>query len=268
MRQQRLNALIELISERGHVSIPDVEEALGVSAATARRDISLLAEQRLVTRTHGGATALGSAYELPLQYKIAKEADAKRAIARAVAQLVRPGEVLAVNGGTTTTEVVREIVRREDLAADASITVVTNALNIAYELSIRPNVTIVVTGGTARSQSFELIGPLSDDVLAKIVVDTAIIGVDGFSVRGGVTTIHPAEAKVSGQFIKGASRTIVVADHTKLDRVTLARIVDLEAVTTLVTDRPLPATLQEAVKASGIEVVVAPPGKENGHRGQ
>lgn len=259
MRQQRLNRLLELISERGNISIAEVEQTLGVSAATARRDIGQLAEQRLVTRTHGGATALGSAYELPLRYKIARQADAKRAIAAAVAEMVVPGETVAINGGTTTTEVARAVGRRPDLEADGSITVVTNALNIAYELSIRPNVTIVVTGGTARSQSYELVGPLGDGVLARIAVDTAVIGVDGISTRAGLTTVHPAEAKVSADFVAAARRAIVVADSTKMEHATFARIGDLGSVSMVVTDQDVPEPLADELRAAGVEVVVVPP---------
>ncbi|WP_328531235.1 DeoR/GlpR family DNA-binding transcription regulator [Nocardioides sp. NBC_00368] len=257
MRQQRLNQLLELISEHGHVSIAEVESALGVSAATARRDIGHLADQRLVTRTHGGATALGSAYELPLQYKIGRQAEAKRAIAAAVADLLVPGETVALNGGTTTSEVARSIGRHPDLAEDDSITVVTNALNIAYELSIRPNVNIVVTGGAARTQSYELVGPLSEGVLSKIHIDTAILGVDGISTRAGLTTIHPAEAQISADFIAAAQRTIVVADSTKLEHPTFARIRDLDCVSMLVTDRAVPEPLAKALAEHGAEIVIA-----------
>jgi DeoR family transcriptional regulator of aga operon len=254
MRQQRLNHLLALISERGSVSVADVQAALGVSAATARRDIAELAEQRLVTRTHGGATALGSAYELPLQYKIARQAEAKQAIAAAAAGLIRPGETVALNGGTTTTEVARALGRAE---TGGSLTIVTNALNIAYELSIRPDVTIVVTGGTARPQSYELVGPLAGDVLDRIHVDTAVLGVDGISVEAGLSTIHPAEAKVSADFARAASRVVVVADGTKMNHPTFARITDLGAVTTLVTDQDVPPPLLEHLGAAGVEVIVA-----------
>lgn len=97
--QQRLNALLELVSERGNVSIAEIGELLGISAATARRDLATLADQRLVTRTHGGAAALGAGYELPLQYKIARQAEAKTAIARAAARLVQPGRPSASTAG-------------------------------------------------------------------------------------------------------------------------------------------------------------------------
>lgn len=148
-QQQRLNALLELVSERGNVTIAEIGEALGISAATARRDLTALAEQRLVTRTHGGAAALGTGYELPLQYKIARQAEAKVAIAKAAAALISVGDAVGLNGGTTTSEVARVLGRSEHLLradGEASVTIVTNALNIAYELSVRSHVKIVVTG--------------------------------------------------------------------------------------------------------------------------
>jgi len=257
-RQQRLNQLLELLSAHGSLTIGDVVGSLGVSEATARRDIGTLATQRLLVRTHGGAAALGSAFELPLKYKIARQADAKLAIAQVASEMLRAGESVAINGGTTTTEVARAIGRRPDLDADASITIVTNALNIAYEVSIRPNVAIVVPGGTARSQSYELVGPLSDGVLDRINIDTAIIGVDGISADGGLTTIHPAEAKVSADFVAAAARVMVVADATKIGQRTFARIAALEAVDVFVTDADVPEPLSGALSAAGVKVVVAP----------
>jgi DeoR family transcriptional regulator of aga operon len=256
MRQQRLNALLELVSERGHVSVNEVVDTLGVSAATARRDIGELADQRLITRTHGGASALGSSYELPLQYKISRNAEAKLAIARTTAALVSVGTTIALNGGTTTTEVARAVGRRPDLTSEASVTVVTNALNIAYELSIRPNVSIVVTGGTARGQSYELVGPLAEGVLGRINIDVAVLGVDGVT-QAGLTTIHPDEARMSADLIAAARRTIVVADATKLGRLTFAKIAPLDAVDTLVTDQPVTGALARALTTAGTEVIVA-----------
>jgi DeoR family transcriptional regulator of aga operon len=256
MRQQRLNRLLELVSERGSLSVEEIQEALGVSPSTARRDLDELARQRLVMRTHGGATALGSSYELPLRYKVARQAEAKQVIAQAAAALVSPGQTLAMNGGTTTTEVARAIGRRDDLEPQG-VTVVTNALNIAYELSIRPNVTIVVTGGIARAQSYELVGQLGEHVIDGVNVDTAIIGVDGISARAGLTTVAPAEATISAKLIGAADRVVVVADATKHDRVTFATMAGLADVDVLVTDAEPAAPLGDALRDAGVEVVVA-----------
>lgn len=259
-QQQRLNSLLELVSDRGNVTIAEICVELGVSAATARRDLTRLAEQRLVSRTHGGASALGTGYELPLQYKIARQAEAKLAIARAARDLVGMGDAVGLNGGTTTSEVARVLGKTERLMrsdGEAGLTVVTNALNIAYELSVRSHVKIVVTGGIARQQSYELVGPLVDAALQQLALDIAFIGVDGLSAEFGATTLHEGEAVVSRMFAAAARRVVVVADSTKLGASTLARICPLEGIHTLVTDAPPAESLAEALAAAGVEVIVA-----------
>lgn len=259
--QQRLNAVLELVSERGNVSIAEISDELDVSAATARRDLATLADQRLITRTHGGAAALGTGYELPLQYKIPRQAEAKTAIARAAAALIQPGETVGVNGGTTTTELARELGRSERFipsSGEFGITIVTNALNIAYELSVRANVKIVVTGGVARRQSYELVGPLVRDTLDEFSLDVVVLGVDGLHPHFGLTTVHEGEAEVSRHFAAVGRRTIVVADATKLMRATFARICPLDRIDVLVTDQPVGPGLAHDLDVAGVQLVVAP----------
>ncbi|WP_308798239.1 DeoR/GlpR family DNA-binding transcription regulator [Agromyces silvae] len=259
-QQQRLNLVLEMISERGNVSITDVSEQLHVSTATARRDLNTLAEQRLVTRTHGGASALGSGYELPLQYKIARQADAKLAIARAVEELVPHGATIGMNGGTTVTEVARALGRSERLQSvggEPGVTIVTNALNIAFESSVRENIKIVVTGGVPRRQSYELIGPLVGRSLHDFSLDVAVLGVDGLSAEFGATTLHEGEADASRHIAAVARRVIVAADSTKLGRSTFARICALDEVNALVTDEPLSPRMEAQFAKANIEVVVA-----------
>lgn len=259
-QQQRLNQVLELVSERGNVSIADVSEALDVSTATVRRDLNLLADQRLITRTHGGASALGSGYELPLQYKSARQADAKVAIAKAVTELVQPGYSVGINGGTTTTEVARALGRLDRLQVSSDVpgvTIVTNALNVAYELSVREHVKIVVTGGVPRRQSYELIGPLVASSLHDFSLDLAVLGVDGLSGKFGATTVHEGEAEASRQLAAVAHEVVVVADSTKLGRSTFARILPLDKVDVLVTDAPVTGELAAELATAGVRVIVA-----------
>jgi DeoR family transcriptional regulator, aga operon transcriptional repressor len=258
--QERLNAVLELVTERGNVSIAEITQALGISPATARRDLGTLAEQRLVTRTHGGAAALGIGYELPLQYKIARQAEAKVAIARAVTKLIQPGQTVGLNGGTTTTEVARELGKSDRFIradGETGITIVTNALNIGYELSVRANVKIVVTGGVSRRQSYELIGPLVESALSEFALDVVVLGVDGLSTQYGATTLHEGEATASRHFTQVARQVIVVADATKITRSTFARICPLESIDILVTDKMVPAGFPADLASAGVELVVA-----------
>lgn len=259
-QQERLNVVLELVSERGNVSIAELSDALTVSTATVRRDLNTLAEQRLVTRTHGGASALGSGYELPLQYKIARQAEAKMAIARAVAELVAPGESIGLNGGTTTSEVARMLGRSERLRAHADapgVTIVTNALNIAYEMSVREHVKIVVTGGVPRRQSYELVGPLVGATLRDFSIDTAVLGVDGLSAAFGATTMHEGEADASREIAAVARRVVIAADATKLGRSTFARICPLNRVDILVTDQDVTPEFASDLAAASVRLIIA-----------
>jgi DeoR family transcriptional regulator of aga operon len=155
---------------------------LGVSAATVRRDLQSLEEQKLLRRTHGGAAAEEVAYELPFRYRGGRRRDAKQRIAEVVVRLLPKGLLtVGLTGGTTTTEVARGIATRLDL------TVVTNALNIATDLAIRPRIETIVTGGVTRTQSYELVGPLGERTFGDLNIHVAVVGVDGIDPVGGLT---------------------------------------------------------------------------------
>jgi DeoR family transcriptional regulator, aga operon transcriptional repressor len=146
-RSARLSAILEQLADGGSVAVAQLADALSVSPATIRRDLAMLEEQRLLERMHGGAVGRAVAYELPLRYKSVRHGDEKRRIALEAASRVTESMAVGLTGGTTATEVAKALADRRDL------TIVTNALNIASELAIRPDVKLVVTGGVARSQS-------------------------------------------------------------------------------------------------------------------
>ncbi|RSS78994.1 DeoR/GlpR family DNA-binding transcription regulator [Streptomyces sp. WAC06614] len=256
-REARWQALLALLVERGRLEVDPVAAELGVSAATIRRDLDQLAEQQMLVRTRGGAVLHGVSYELPLRYRTSRRAAEKRRISEAVADLVDAGEVVGLTGGTTTTEVARALAARADLAelGPPALTVVTNALNIAGELAVRPQFKIVLTGGVARPQSFELTGPLAQSVLEQITVDTAVLGVDGFDVADGAATRHEDEAAVNRLLCARARRVIVATDSSKLGLRAFARICPTSAVDLLVTDAGLGDAGARAFESAGVEVV-------------
>lgn len=255
-RKERWQTLLDLLVERGELEVEPAAEALGVSAATIRRDLDQLAEQQLLVRTRGGAVLHGVSYELPLRYRTSRRAAEKARISEAVAALITPGEVIGLTGGTTTTEVARALAGRPDLAQGSpALTVVTNALNIAGELVIRPQFKIVLTGGVARPQSYELTGPLAEQVLGQLAVDTAVLGVDGFDPVDGAATRHEDEASVNRLLCERARRVVIAADSSKLGVRAFARICAPSSVDVLVTDTGLAAGVAEAFAAAGVEVV-------------
>jgi DeoR family transcriptional regulator, aga operon transcriptional repressor len=232
-----------------------------VSAATVRRDLDDLAAQQMLTRIRGGAVARGVTYDLPLRYKTERHPTEKHRIAAVAAAMVRPGQVAGLNGGTTTTEVARALAVRADLQSGdplaPALTVVTNALNIAAELAVRQNIKIVVTGGVARPQSYELTGPLATGVLEQVALDVVILGVDGIDADAGATAHHEGEASINRLMTRRTRRVIVAADSSKAGRRAFARICAAEEVDVLVTDPGIDADQSARLAEAGVKVVLA-----------
>ncbi|MFE5186025.1 DeoR/GlpR family DNA-binding transcription regulator [Streptomyces sp. NPDC056628] len=255
-RDARWKALLHLLVERGRLDVDEAAAELEVSAATIRRDFDQLAAQQMLVRTRGGAVVHGVSYELPLRYKTARNASEKQRIAGAVAGLLAPGEAVGLTGGTTTTEVARALAVRGDLASGTpALTVVTNALNIANELAVRPQFKIVLTGGVARPQSYELVGPLADGVLSQITLDAAVLGVVALDVAHGAAAHDEAEAAINRLLCERAERVIVAADSSKLGRRAFARICAVDTVDTLVTDTSADPDLVRGFEEAGLRVV-------------
>ncbi len=260
-RYSRWNELLELLASDGQLSVEQAAEILQVSAATVRRDFDDLAAQQMLTRIRGGALARGVTYDLPLRYKSERHPSEKQKIAAVAAAMVRPGQIVGLNGGTTTTEVARALAVRPDLQTGGplapSLTVVTNALNIAAELAVRQNIKIVVTGGVARPQSYELTGPLATGVLEQVVLDVVILGVDGIDAEAGATTRHEGEASINRLMTQRAARVIVAADSSKAGRRAFARICSPAEVDELVTDAGIDDDQASRLAEAGVNVVLA-----------
>ncbi|WP_309225400.1 DeoR/GlpR family DNA-binding transcription regulator [Quadrisphaera sp. INWT6] len=261
-REERLERILDLLADRRRVSVAEVCAELGASPATARRDLDHLAEAKLVLRTHGGASSLAAGgFERTVADRAGERTAAKRAVGRAVAALLGLGDAVGLNGGSTTTEVARELARADHLVpADGStgVTVVTNALNVAYELAVRPHVRVELCGGTVRARSLEITGPPARAFLEELVLDVAVLGVDGVDARFGTTTADAGEADVGRAMAAAARRVVVVADAAKLGAAGPRRLLGLDGVDVLVTDAAPTGELAEALAAAGVEVVVAP----------
>jgi DeoR family transcriptional regulator, aga operon transcriptional repressor len=255
-RYTRLNSVLELLTERGRLDIEEVAAELDVSPATIRRDFDHLAEQQLVTRTRGGAVSAPVSYDLPLRYKASRHVSEKQRIGAATAALLPAGCVLGLTGGTTATEVARAVAARA--SGDAKqVTIVTNAVNIAGELMVRPHVRVVLTGGVARPQSYELIGPLAERTLVDLSLDVAVLGVDAVDPEFGASTRHEGEAAINALIASRAREVIVVADSSKLAQRAFARVCPVSAVATLVTDDQAGPAVAAAFERAGVRVLLA-----------
>ena len=258
-RNERLNRILELVSKRGAVDVETVATQLGISAATARRDFDELATRQLAIRTHGGISAVGKAYELPIRYRTAKDSRGKVRIARAAAAMVQKDYRIGLNGGTTTTALARELTVDPRLRADEGdigLTVVTNAVNIATEMVIKPYIKIVVTGGIARPQSYELIGSYAEAILDGLTLDIAFLGVNAIDSSFGPTANHEGEAHIGGLMSRAAKRTIVLSTADKVGKQAFSRICRPEEVSALMVDEPLTPEIHQGFLDAGIEVIV------------
>ena len=251
-RADRVSAILERVASHGSVDAGHLADEFRVSPATIRRDLQVLEDQRLLSRTHGGAVAVDVAYELPVRYRVGQHREAKATVARKAAEILPKGPLtLGLTGGTTTHLLARLLAERVDL------TVVTNALNIAAELALRPRLKLIMTGGVSRTQSYELVGPIADQALAGLNMAVAVVGVDGISARGGLTTHDEIEANTNAVMIRRADKVIVVADGSKIGRICLAGIAPVTDVSCLVTDDSADEAGLDAIRRLGTEIVVA-----------
>lgn len=242
-----MSAILERATETGSVDVGQLAASLGVSGATIRRDLQSLSASHLLLRTHGGAVVGDVGQELSVGIKATRNQAEKRRIGRAAASLVEDGAVVGLTGGSTATELARALADRR------GITVVTNAINIAAELATRPQITLVVIGGVARP-SYEMVGPAAEMMLDNYHLDIAFIGVDGLSAQEGCTTYHEMEAQTDRNFLERSRRSVVIADSSKIGRVTFARIVALTRIDDIITDTDADPERLRELGESGVRI--------------
>lgn len=259
-RQERLAAILDILAADGQVEVDEIVEKLGVSPATARRDLDSLANERLLTRTRGGATSGAVAYDLPGRYNRDDFAVQKQQIAHAASELIPKGAVIGLCGGTTSTALAQVLATREDLMEHSNrptLTVVTNAINIAAQLAIRPNFKIMVTGGIVNPRSYELVGPYADSILQRVALDLAFIGVNGLEPGAGPTINDEGEASVNSQMARRASEAYILADSSKIGQRAFATM-DQVHFGNIITDSAITDAQLAAFREAGTNVIVAP----------
>lgn len=256
--EDRHRSIASWVAENGTISVEQVVEKFSVSPATARRDLDALAHQMVVIRTRGGARAAPISGDLPLRYRAALMSNEKLAIARAAVAMIKPGQTVAFTGGTTTTQIAQELGVRASVDPEFSekqTTVVTNAINIANDLIVRPELRVVLTGGAAIARSYELVGPLAKAALPLINVDLFFIGVNAIDSRRGFFTEFEAEAEISAAILETSLASYIVADHTKFKSSAFALICAPAAVDGLITDSSADPESVAALEAAGCPVI-------------
>ncbi len=249
-RQQILQQLIE----HGSVQVAELVGRYGVSAVTIRTDLGHFEEQGLATRTHGGATLVRTPpQEQDIHEKDALNLPLKESIGSCAARLVQPGDNIIIDSGSTTMTLARHLRGHRD------VTVMTNGLNIAWELANAPGMNVLLTGGQLRKQSLSLQGSQAEASLNPYSFDTLFLGVDGLDLQFGLTTHDEAEARLNHRMVERARRIVVLTDASKFGRVSLHRIAYLDQIHAVITDAGIDEATREGLQRRGIDVLVAEP---------
>jgi DeoR family transcriptional regulator, aga operon transcriptional repressor len=251
LNEERRRAIVEILGRDGRVLVADMARKFATSQVTIRKDLEILHGNGLVHRTHGGALpAREGALEDPtLREKEQLHRKEKLRIATCAARLVKEGQVVILDSGTTTTAI------GYALRNFRKLTIITNAVNIAAELS-GASVEVILTGGTLRKNSFSLVGPIAEETLRRLNADILFLGVDGFDVQYGLSTPNILEAKVNRVMVEAAKRTVAVCDSSKFGRRSLSRIIPTNALHEVITDRGISKPDLRALKKAGFEVTL------------
>ena len=249
---ERQEQLLHFVEQQRRATVTEISERFSISLATARRDLEAMAERGEIKRFHGGAKAVHKAPpELPVLQRTGAQAEEKRQIGRATAELVKDGETVFLSSGTTTLEVARCLRHRRNL------TVITNSLPILNELANLPDVTVIGLGGILRHTEMSMIGHITEQALAEVHAHKIILGIRALDIERGLTNDYLPETMTDRTILAHGGQVIIVADHTKCGRVSTAFVAPITAMQVFVTDAKTPSDFIEALTHRGIKVLVA-----------
>lgn len=250
--EERHAMIMTLIKEEGRVTVSDLCQRFSISVATARSDLDHLEKLGTIKRTHGGALAVNHD-EQPLPFSTRQKyyGSEKKAIGKAAVGLIKDGEVVFIDGGTTAAQM------RLFLAEKQKLTIITPSIEIAYWLSCTPSINVYIVNGFLNRDSLSSVGAPSEEAIARMNITRAFCGAAGFTLQDGLTDRDMGFVEQKRVICKLARKVVGLVDHTKIGVISLASFAGLEEIETLVTDRPLPKDMLTALQERGIQVIVA-----------
>ena len=249
---ERQKQILSLLARQGRLRVTEIVKQFSISEATARRDLESLASQGKAQRVHGGIIAIEQAPpELPILEREGEQADEKILIGRVTADLVSDGQTIFLSSGTTVLEVARNLRNRKNL------TVITNSLPVLNMLAGIKEITVISLGGMLRDSELSFIGHIAEQALTEVRADKVIMGTRGVSLEHGLTNDYLQETLTDRAILKIGREVIIVADHTKVNRVSTALLAPLESMNTFVTDSKSDKKFIQSLRKQDIQVIVA-----------
>jgi DeoR/GlpR family transcriptional regulator of sugar metabolism len=247
---KRQQVILELLNQAGFVSVADLSIRLQVSEMTIRRDLQPLEEKLLIRRVHGGAMAINKCIQEPqFELRASSSLEAKQIIARLAATLVEEGTTIALDSGTTA------LALAQSLAEYQGITIITTNLRVMNFCLNHSNLQVIVPGGLLRPGEGSLIGSYTLEFLRNIHVDQFFMGIGGIDSKVGVTEYNAEDAAVKKILVENSHQVIALADYSKFNKITFAKICDLEVLDIVVTDGKVPEPLRDSFQQQGITVL-------------
>ncbi len=249
--ENRHKHIVEILKQKKNISVQYLSKELNTSAVTIRKDLKMLERNRLLFRTHGGAS-IESPYvnDRSVNEKEFINAQEKNTIGMAAAAMIEDDQYIIIASGTTVLAMARFINPMKKL------TIVTSALNVAIELLKNPNIEILMLGGYVRPSSHSVIGHYSEMILKETACSKLFLSVDGIDLDYGLSTTNAQEAHLNQAMIESAKDVIVLADSTKFGKKSFGKICGLDQVDHIITDKNISADVVEKIKALGIAITV------------
>ena len=251
---RRRQEIIRMLNAEGSTQVLALSEQFKVSTQTIRKDLAFLEDRGVLVRCYGGAVAAGAigvADEAPVDAKRGLHASEKERIGRLAATMIRPGDAIILDSGTTTAEIARFLPER------THVIVLTNDAGILNQLMRREEVDIMLLGGRLRRKNMAFYGGQTEAALDSLQVDRLFLGVDGIDLQRGITTHFEGEAVLNRKMARVARQIIAVTDSSKFGRTCLHRIMGIEEVDVLITDSGAPEESLEQARKLGCEVRIA-----------
>ena len=249
----RRNQMLQKLEKEGEIFVDSLSKEFEVSEVTIRNDLDQLEKKRLLIRARGGAMKfigrVGLDYGISEKDKIYNEE--KKRIGKLAASLISDSEIILVDSGTTTAEMVKHIDHINDL------TVITNALNIAVLLMNKPNINLIIPGGFMRKNSQSLVGPMAEKSFKQFNVDKAFLGVDAIDTKHGLYTPNIEEAHLNEKMIEISNEIILLTDSSKFGKKSFAFICDTSKINKMVTDANISTEDKKRLEDNGMEVIIA-----------
>jgi DeoR family glycerol-3-phosphate regulon repressor len=249
-QETRHTRIIDLVKERGFVTIDDLAQHFNVTPQTIRRDINQLDQENQLRRYHGGAGVPSSTFNTSYNDRKIQNLEEKQAIAEAVAAKIPDQSSLFINIGTTTETIARALLKHSGL------TVITNNLHVASTLSSKDDFTIIIAGGTVRCRDGGIIGEATVDFVKQFKVDYAVIGISGIDEDGELLDFDYQEVRVAQAIIENSRNIFLAADHSKFGRNAMIRLGNITEASHIFTGREPPEKIVKLIHEADIKLTV------------